>query len=79
MNNEIIHRLLRSEVIKESVTYQEILLEGLAKDKARGLAEGKAEAVRQIAVNMRRSHFDVNLIAQFTGLSVEEIQKLCLV
>jgi predicted transposase/invertase (TIGR01784 family) len=66
--------------MKESVTYQEILSEGLAEGKARGLAEGKAEgkaeAVRQVAANMLRSQFDINLIAQFTGLSVDEIQKL---
>jgi len=80
LNKEIIQRLLRSEIMKESVTYQEILSEGLAEGKARGLAEGKAEgkaeAVRQVAANMLRSQFDINLIAQFTGLSVDEIQKL---
>jgi hypothetical protein len=40
------------------------------------MAERKAEAVRQVAVNMLRSHLYIELIAQFTGLSVDEIQKL---
>jgi predicted transposase/invertase (TIGR01784 family) len=68
LNKEIIQRLLRSEIMKESVTYQEILLEGKT--------EGQAEATRQIAKNMLRSQIDINLISQFTGLSMEEIQKL---
>ncbi len=54
--------------MKESVTYQEILQEGKA--------EGKAEAANQIALNMLRSNISVDLIAQFTGLSIEQIQKL---
>jgi predicted transposase YdaD len=43
---------------------------------AKGQAEGQAEATRQIARNMLRSQVDLNLISQFTGLSIEEIQKL---
>jgi predicted transposase/invertase (TIGR01784 family) len=78
LNKEIIQRLLRSEVMKESVTYQEILLEGKAKGNAEGKAEGKAEAACQIAANMLRSQIDINLIAKFTGLSIGEIQKLSL-
>jgi predicted transposase YdaD len=45
LNKEIIQRLLRSEIMKESVIYQEILLEGeakgIAKGEARGIAKGK--------------------------------------
>ena len=40
LNKEIIQRLLRSEIMKESVIYQEILLEGLTEGEARGLAKG---------------------------------------
>ena len=76
LNKEIIHRLLRTEIMKESVTYQEILLEGEAKGEARGKAEGKAEAAKQIALNMLNSGITIDLVAQFTGLSLEQIQKL---
>ena len=84
LNKEIIQRLLRSEIMKESVIYQEILLEGeakgLAKGEARGIAkgkaEGKAETARQIALNMMRSNIAGDLVAQFTGLSLKEVQKL---
>lgn len=54
----------RIEIMKESVTYQEILL------------EGKAEAANQIALNMLWSGTFPNLITQFTGLSLNQIQKL---
>ncbi len=76
LSREIIHRLLRTEIMKESVTYQEILLEGEAKGEAKGKAEGKAEAAKQIALNMLNSGIAVDLITQFTGLSLEQIQKL---
>jgi predicted transposase YdaD len=78
--------------MKESPIYQDILLEGLAeglakgkaeglaKGKAEGLAkgkaEGKAEAVNQIAASMLLSDISPDLIAQFTGLSSKQIQKL---
>jgi predicted transposase/invertase (TIGR01784 family) len=84
LNKEIIQRLLRSEIMKESVIYQEILLEGeakgIAKGKAEGIAEGEAKGKtkerNQIAINMMHSNISVELIAQFTGLSLKEVQKL---
>ena len=70
--------------MKESVTYQEILLEGEAKDEAKGIAKGKSEGLvegkieerTQIALNIMRSGLKLDLIAQFIGLTPEQIQKL---
>ena len=70
--------------MKESVIYQEILLEGeikgeikgKAEGKAEGLAKGKAEERNQIALKMLRSNVSVNLIAEFTGLTLKQIEKL---
>ena len=70
--------------MKESVIYQEILLEGeakgeakgLAKGEAKGLAKGEAKASNQIALNMLQSNISVDLVAQFTGLTLKQIQKL---
>jgi predicted transposase/invertase (TIGR01784 family) len=84
LNKEIIQRLLRSEIMKESVIYQEILLEGLTEGKAQGEAkglakgktEGKIEATNQIAVNMLRSNIAIEVISQVTGLTLKQIQKL---
>jgi predicted transposase/invertase (TIGR01784 family) len=72
LSKEIIKRLLRSEIMKESVIYQEILLEG----KAEGLAEGKTKEREKIAMNMISSNISVDLVAQFTGLTPKQVQKL---
>ena len=72
LNKEIIQRLLRSEIMKESVIYQEILLEG----KAEGKAEGKIKERNQIAINMIRSNLSLDLVAQFTGLTLKQVKKL---
>ena len=58
--------------MKESVIYQDILLEGTVKGKA----EGKAEERNQIALKMLRSNMAVDLVTQFTGLSVKQVEKL---
>jgi predicted transposase/invertase (TIGR01784 family) len=76
LGKEVIQRILRTEIMKESVTYQEILLEGELIGEAKGKAEGRLEERLQIASNMLHSGISVNLIAQFTGLSLEQIQKL---
>jgi predicted transposase/invertase (TIGR01784 family) len=80
LDKEIIQRLLRREIMKESVTYQEILLEGMAegeaRGKAKGLVEGEVKAANQIALNMLHSGISIDLIAQFTGLTLEQIQNL---
>jgi predicted transposase/invertase (TIGR01784 family) len=88
LRKDIIKRLLRSDIMKESVIYQEILHEGLAEGEARGLAEGKAKglaegeakglakATNQIAINMLRSNISVDVVAQVTGLTVKQVQKL---
>jgi len=71
LNKEIIQRLLRSEIMKESVIYQDILLEG----EAKGISKGKAEEKNQIALKMLRSNIPVNAIAEFTGLTLKQIEK----
>src|SRR5574344_1614492 len=48
------------------------LEEGMAKGKAKGLAEGK----RAVARAMKTKGLDVNIIAECTGLSIKEIEKL---
>ncbi len=84
LDREIIQRLLRSDIMKESVIYQDILSEGMAEGKAEGLAEGEARgkakgeatATNQIALNMLRSNVTSDLVAQFTGLTLKQVQKL---
>lgn len=80
----LVQRIIRRDVMKESATYQAILqegraeglAEGLAEGEARGEAKGLAEAANQIAINMLKSSISVDLVARFTGLSLEQVQKL---
>ena len=64
--------LFRSEIIKESVIYQEILREG----EIKGKIEGKVEERLVIARNLLNLGLSENLTAQATGLSLEAIREL---
>jgi len=76
LESDIIKKIFRSEAMKESVTYQEILLEGKAEGLVEGEIKGKTEERTQIARNMLHSGLNLDLISQFTGLSLEDIRKL---
>ncbi len=88
LNKLVIQQLLKSNIMKESVIYQDILAEGLAEGRARGMAEGKAKGMAEgkakgmaeeknkIATNMLKSNMTTELIAQITGLSIRQIEKL---
>ena len=49
---------------------------GLAEGKAEGLAEGEKKANLKIAQKMLEKKMDINLIAELTGLTEEEIKSL---
>ena len=48
------------------------LLQGIAEGKA----EGETKASNKIALNMLSSNISVELVAQFTGLTLKQVQKL---
>ena len=50
--------------------------EGIAEGKLEGRAEGEAEMKRQIAANLKKAGLPIEVIAQNTGLSEDEIKKL---
>ena len=68
----------RKEAIAEGLA--EGLAEGRVEGRAEGLAEGRAEGITeakiQIARNMRSMDLDIKMIAEATGLAIEEIEKL---
>lgn len=68
LEEEVIYRLLRRDIMQESVIYQSIQRE----------AEKKAEArkQREIATNFLRDGLSVEAVARGTGLSIEEVQRL---
>jgi predicted transposase/invertase (TIGR01784 family) len=52
---------------------KEFLLDRAEKE---GIEKGREESLRATALKMKKSGLDTNLIADITGLSVEEIEKL---
>jgi len=64
LEDEIVYRLLRRDIMQESTVYRSIR------------REGQEEAKRTIALNLLQGGVDINLIASSTGLSLEEVQQL---
>jgi predicted transposase/invertase (TIGR01784 family) len=71
LSKETIQRLLREEIMKESVIYQEI--------KAEGRAEGKQEGEATLAIRLltrRIGQISTSLSTQIRSLSVEQLENL---
>ena len=80
LNRETIKKILRSDIMRESVIYQDILEEGEEKGRQegeeKGLKKGKEEKARQIALKMLSAGFPIPEIARFTDLSPDAIEEL---
>jgi predicted transposase/invertase (TIGR01784 family) len=72
LNRETIKNILRSDIMRESVIYQDILEEG----REEGREEGKEEKAQQIALKMLSAGFTIPEIARFTDLSPDAIEEL---
>ncbi len=72
LDQDSIKRILRSDIMKESVMYQEIFHEG----EIKGKKEGGQEATKNIALNMLKNSMNMEDIAKVTGLSLQEIEQL---
>lgn len=68
LKQDVIRKIFRSEIMRESVIYQEILEEGKV--------EGKAETTRNVALNLLRIGMSLEQISQVTELSLEQVQAL---
>jgi predicted transposase/invertase (TIGR01784 family) len=60
LEEDVIYRLVRRDIMQESVIYRSI----------------QNEKTREIALNLLRGGVDISLIASSTGLPVEEVRKL---
>jgi predicted transposase/invertase (TIGR01784 family) len=67
-----IEAMLGLSELKQTRVYQEALEEG----KTEGEAKGKAEATRKFALKLLRTGMNLQQIAEFTELSLEQIQAL---
>ncbi len=75
LKKEIISSILKEEIMRESVTYQDIKAQG----KAEGIKEGKAqEAVSLVLRQLKRRIGNINTEdeSKITGLSVEQLEAL---
>ncbi|MDZ4871000.1 MAG: hypothetical protein CLLPBCKN_000388 [Chroococcidiopsis cubana SAG 39.79] len=72
LEEEEIQRLLRRDIMQESVTYQLLLAEG----RAEGRAEGIEQGIRRVAINMLKEGMSIEVVARVTGLTVEQVQQL---
>lgn len=68
LDKELISRILRSDIMKESVIYQEI--------EAQGMEKGITQGIEQVALNMLRQGMSIDLIVSATGLTIEKVQQL---
>lgn len=64
LEHEVIHRLLRRDIMQESTVYRSIQ------------REAKAEAKREIALNLLREGFSIEVVARGTNLPIEEVRQL---
>ncbi|WP_375466660.1 hypothetical protein [uncultured Nostoc sp.] len=72
----LIQRVLRRDIMRESVIYQEIEAEAKAEGRAEGRAEGLQEGIRRVAINLLKSQMLLEEVAKLTGLSIEDVQLL---
>ncbi|WP_416675224.1 Rpn family recombination-promoting nuclease/putative transposase [Egbenema bharatensis] len=68
LEQDIIYRLLRRDIMQESVIYRSIQQEAEAR--------GEARKQREIATNLLRDGVSIEIVARGTGLSIEEVQQL---
>jgi predicted transposase/invertase (TIGR01784 family) len=71
MKPEMIKTILRSDIMKESAFYQEILLEGRLEGRLEGEREGKLKVGQQLL----QLGMSLAQVAQVTGLSEQELQQ----
>ncbi|MBD2179911.1 Rpn family recombination-promoting nuclease/putative transposase [Aerosakkonema funiforme] len=72
LKEEVIKTILREDVMRESVIYQEILQTGLQ----RGIQQGIQQATEQFARTLLQRNMPVEEVASLTGLTIEQVQSL---
>jgi len=72
MEPEMIKTILRSDIMKESAFYQEILQEGRLEGRLEGEREGKLKVARQLL----QLGMSLAQVAEVTGLSEEELRRV---
>ena len=79
MEPEMIKTILRSDIMKESAFYQEILqegrLEGRLEGERKGRLEGEREGKLKVGQQLLQLGMSLSQVAQVTGFSEQELQQ----
>jgi len=75
LNDLIVRNLEGGEDIMRSIA-QKYIDEGLQQGAQQGIEKGATKKALEIAINMIKQNFDFKIIAQVTGLSNDQIQKI---
>jgi predicted transposase/invertase (TIGR01784 family) len=76
LEQEVIGRLFRRDIMRESVIYKSILTEGREEGREEGIEEGSQQKAREIALNLLAEGMAIDAVARITGLSLEVVQEL---
>ncbi|MEH2457797.1 Rpn family recombination-promoting nuclease/putative transposase [Nostoc sp.] len=84
LDKQLIKKILRSDIMRESVIYQDILQEGLAqgieqgieRGIERGIEQGIEQKAQEIVIKMIHKGIDIETIVDVTGLTIEQVQQL---
>ncbi|MCL1470508.1 Rpn family recombination-promoting nuclease/putative transposase [Argonema antarcticum] len=76
LKEEVIKTILREEVMRESVIYQEILRTGFQRGRLEGRQEGIQQATEKFARTLLQRNMPVEEVASLTGLTIEQVQSL---
>jgi predicted transposase/invertase (TIGR01784 family) len=68
LEEDVIQRLLRRDMMRESVIYQSI--------KEEGREEGASETALKIAASMLKKGVLAESVVEFTGLTLEQVQQM---
>jgi predicted transposase YdaD len=74
LDRDRIKQILRREIVRESVIYQDILAEGLAEGLERGLQQERSLVVRLLTKKL--GNLTPNIQAQISSLSIERVEAL---
>jgi predicted transposase/invertase (TIGR01784 family) len=79
LDRDLIKQILRRDLMRESVTYQDILEEGEIKGKTEGRVEGRFEEAKGLVIRLltrKLGQIGSNLLAKIEALPLEQVESL---
>lgn len=79
LDRDRVGRIIRRDIMRESVTYQDILAEGEVKGKTQGLAEGRVGEARALVIRQltrKLGNVSPKLLAKIEALPLDRVESL---